>query len=83
MPKLLRSVGTARSRAWSSALARYAIEARPENLAVITGWEDKWRPAAERAANGLPETFAGAPAPPGTGAAAAAVTAVTQRFRAG
>jgi hypothetical protein len=82
--QLLRESGvdTARSHAWGSALARYAIEARPENLAVITGWEDKWRPAAERAAGGLAAIFADAPTPSGPGETRAAVTTAAGRFRA-
>jgi hypothetical protein len=82
--QLLRESGvdTARGQAWSSALARYAIAARPENLAVITGWEDTWRPAADRAVAGLAEIFAGAPSPQAPAAAAAAVTASADRFRA-
>ena len=37
-----------RSRTWSTALVRFAGE-RPENLAVIRGWVEKWLPLAERA----------------------------------
>ena len=37
-----------RSRTWSTALVRFAIE-RPENLAVIRGWVKKWLPLAEQA----------------------------------
>ena len=40
-----------RSRAWSTALVRFAIE-RPENLAVIRGWVEKWLPLAEQAIDG-------------------------------
>jgi len=66
--QLLRESGvdTARSQAWSSALASYSIAARPENEAIITGWEDRWRPAAERAVAGLAAIFAGAPVSPRT-----------------
>ena len=37
-----------RSRTWSAALVRFALE-RPENLAVIRGWVEKWLPVAEQA----------------------------------
>jgi toluene monooxygenase system protein E len=75
-------VDSARSQAWSSALARYAIAARPQNREVITGWEDRWRPTAERAVAGLAEVFATPPAPSSPAVAMAAVTAATDALRA-
>ncbi|MGD9526563.1 aromatic/alkene monooxygenase hydroxylase subunit beta [Pseudonocardia sp.] len=52
-----------RSREWSTALARYAIDARPENRAVLAGWEQAWLPRAEAAVAGLAPLFAEAPVP--------------------
>lgn len=37
-----------RSRTWSTALVRFAME-RPENVAVMRGWIEKWLPVAEQA----------------------------------
>jgi toluene monooxygenase system protein E len=76
-------VDTARNQAWASALARYAIAARPENLAVLDGWAEKWRPAAEHTASGLAEIFTDAPVPSAPATAVAAMTAATTSFRAG
>jgi hypothetical protein len=50
-------VDTTRSQAWSAALARYALAARPANDPVIDDWVTKWRPLAERAVDGLATTF--------------------------
>ncbi len=75
--QLLRESGvdTARNQAWATALARYAIAARPENFTILTEWVDKWRPAAEGAAGGLAEIFAEAPVPVSPESAVATVTA--------
>lgn len=43
----------ARCRRWSAALARFAIESRPENRAVLERWVAKWSPRADDAAAGL------------------------------
>ncbi|OJZ73535.1 toluene hydroxylase [Mycobacterium paraffinicum] len=51
-------VDTTRSRAWSAALARYAIAANPGNRAIIDGWAATWRPLVDRAVDGLTEAFA-------------------------
>jgi toluene monooxygenase system protein E len=46
-------VDTTRNQAWNATLARYALTANPTNRAVIDGWIEKWRPLADRAADGL------------------------------
>ncbi|HEY3685945.1 MAG TPA: toluene hydroxylase [Streptosporangiaceae bacterium] len=38
---------------WSAALARYCVEQRPGNAAVLRRWIDKWAPIADAAAAGL------------------------------
>jgi toluene monooxygenase system protein E len=38
-----------RSKRWSVALARYAIEKRAENAAVLKKWVDRWSPRADDA----------------------------------
>ena len=48
-----------RSRRWSGALVRYAVEANDANTEVICSWIDKWMPLAtnmiERYCEGLPD----------------------------
>lgn len=58
--QLLRESGvdSARSRAWTSALADYAVAQRAENGAVLQEWTEKWQPAATRAADGLRQLLA-------------------------
>jgi toluene monooxygenase system protein E len=68
-------VDTARNRAWATALAKYAIAARPENLEITTEWVDKWRPAADGAIAGLARVLAEAPVPASPESAAATVAA--------
>jgi toluene monooxygenase system protein E len=46
-------------RAWSAALVRHAIAARPENLEVIGGWVRRWSPAADRALEPVAVALAG------------------------
>jgi hypothetical protein len=55
--QLLRESGvdSARSNAWTSALATYAVAQRAENQSVLDSWTEKWRPAAERATDALKE----------------------------
>jgi toluene monooxygenase system protein E len=57
--QLLRESGvdSARSNAWTSALATYAITQRPENQSVLDEWIAKWRPPAERATAALKEVL--------------------------
>ena len=57
--QLLRESGvdSARSNAWTSALATYAVAQRAENLSVLNRWTEKWRPAAERATGALKEVL--------------------------
>jgi hypothetical protein len=40
-------------RAWSGALARLAIAARPPNEAVLRGWVEKWLPSVDEAVRAL------------------------------
>jgi toluene monooxygenase system protein E len=57
--QLLRESGvdSARSKAWTSALATYAVAQRAENRSILDNWIEKWRPAAERAADALKEVL--------------------------
>jgi toluene monooxygenase system protein E len=41
-----------RARRWSGALARFALQERPDNAAVFRRWIDKWEPRADAAAAG-------------------------------
>lgn len=42
-----------RSGRWSAALARYAIDQRPANAAVLARWVERWGPRADEAADRL------------------------------
>lgn len=42
-----------RCRRWSAALARHALEQRPENADVLRRWVERWTPRAEVASEGL------------------------------
>lgn len=44
---------TERAVRWSAALARMAIEQRPDNADVLAHWVDRWSPVADEAAAGL------------------------------
>lgn len=48
---------------WSTALARFAVEQRPENAGVLRHWADKWVPRADEAAAGLARLLAEVPEP--------------------
>lgn len=50
-------VDTTRNQAWHAALARYALDAKPNNRTVIDGWVAKWRPLADSAVDGLAGVF--------------------------
>jgi hypothetical protein len=52
-----------RSRAWSLALAQYAIAGHAPNKELLLQWVEKWKPLALRAAQGLLEVFSLAPTP--------------------
>lgn len=52
-----------RSRDWTGALVRYALERRPELRDVLLTWIDRWTPMAYDAVDGLAELFAAAPQP--------------------
>jgi toluene monooxygenase system protein E len=47
----------ARCRRWSAALARYAVQSRPENASVLNRWVERWAPRADEAAAGLAGLF--------------------------
>ncbi|MGW0811357.1 hypothetical protein [Nonomuraea sp. NPDC002799] len=81
--RLLRDSGadSVRSQAWSSALARYALAARPENLKAVTEWWHTWAPRAALGVEGLASVFATAPVPADPREVAAAVTTATERLR--
>jgi toluene monooxygenase system protein E len=51
-----------RSRRWSAALAKYAIERRPENASVLERWVGIWAPRADEAAGNLALILATLPA---------------------
>ncbi|HVR64434.1 MAG TPA: toluene hydroxylase [Polyangia bacterium] len=51
----------ARCRRWSAALARYAVDQRPENAAVLRRWIDVWAPRADQAVAGLASYLAALP----------------------
>ena len=57
--QLLRESGvdSARSNAWTSALATYAVAQRADNRSVLDKWIEKWRPAAKRATAALKEVL--------------------------
>jgi toluene monooxygenase system protein E len=50
-----------RNAHWSAALARYAIAQRPENVAVLRRWVQRWTPRADEAAAGLAHMLAELP----------------------
>ncbi|TYB66824.1 toluene hydroxylase [Nonomuraea sp. PA05] len=80
--RLLKDSGadTARSQAWSTALTRYALAARPDNLKAVTDWQHTWTPRATAAVEGLAAVFATAPRPADPREVAAAVTTSTERL---
>jgi toluene monooxygenase system protein E len=51
-----------RRERWSSALAQFAIAARPGNAGVLRRWVDRWAPRADEAALGLGALFESLPA---------------------
>jgi toluene monooxygenase system protein E len=53
-----------RCRRWSAALAKYAVERRPENAAVLRRWIDVWAPRADQAVEGLAQLLANTPDKP-------------------
>jgi toluene monooxygenase system protein E len=46
-------IDAARCRRWSTALAEFAVAARPGNAAVIERWTNRWAPRAQAAAEAL------------------------------
>jgi hypothetical protein len=70
-----------RSQAWSAALTRYALTARPDNLKPLTEWQHLWAPRAVSAVDGLAAVFATAPASADPHETTAGVTAATERYR--
>jgi toluene monooxygenase system protein E len=55
------AVDAERNTRWSVALARYAVEQRPENAAVLQRWVERWSPRADEAAAGLAKMLAELP----------------------
>jgi toluene monooxygenase system protein E len=53
-----------RCRRWSEALAKYALEKRPENASVLGKWIAKWAPRADDAAAGLASLLGSMPENP-------------------
>jgi toluene monooxygenase system protein E len=53
-----------RCRKWSAALAKFAIERRPENAAVLARWISVWTPRADDAVTGLAKLMAELPEKP-------------------
>ena len=51
-----------RRRRWSSALARFAIDGRPDNADTLAEWVERWTPRVDAAARGLGGLFATLPA---------------------
>jgi toluene monooxygenase system protein E len=54
-------IDTLRCQRWSTALARYAIEHRPENADVLQRWISIWAPRADEAVAGLARILATTP----------------------
>jgi toluene monooxygenase system protein E len=50
-------------RDWSRRLLKFAIDDRTENLEVVSGWIDGWRPRATRAIGALASVMSTAPTP--------------------
>jgi toluene monooxygenase system protein E len=50
-------------RDWSTRLVHLAISDRPENVEVVSGWIDAWRPLAAEAIGALAAVISTAPAP--------------------
>jgi toluene monooxygenase system protein E len=48
-------------RAWSAALAHFAVERNPANQRVLAGWIERWTPEAKRALEPLRAHLGGAP----------------------
>lgn len=74
-------VDSVRSQAWSAELARYSVTVNAANHDVLTGWQAKWQPLADRAVDGLAAIFAAAPHPSDPVAIRAQVTASVSRFQ--
>lgn len=52
-----------RSQDWTRALVHYAIERKPELTETLTGWVNRWAPAAQAAVEALTPLFGRAPDP--------------------
>ena len=55
-------VDSERCNRWSAALARFAVDKRPDNRVVFQRWITKWAPRADSAVDGLSSLFDGLPA---------------------
>jgi len=67
-----------RSRDWTAALVRYAIDADPATADVLRGWLRTWQPRADAAVQGLAPLFETAPHPIEPERVAAAAAAARQ-----
>ena len=74
-------VDTTRNQAWAGALARDASADHPDTRDTIARGEDRWRPLAERAVEGLTAVFATAPNPADPSRVRATVDRSTSTFR--
>lgn len=52
-----------RSRDWSMALLRYAVDSNPDTADAVAGWLGTWQPRAVAAVAGLAPLFGAAPSP--------------------
>lgn len=69
---------------WCGALARFAVERRPENADVLRRWIAKWAPLADAAAAGLGELLAaGSGGRTSAGDVASGAARARERFHAG
>jgi len=67
-----------RSRAWTAALVRYAIEQDPAMRDVVSGWLEAWRPGADAAVTALAQLFETPAHPVPAGEVVAGALAVRQ-----
>lgn len=57
----LLAADSRRRERWSTALARYAVERRPENADVLAKWAERWTPRADDAVAALAPLLGAAP----------------------
>ena len=71
-----------RSRAWTTALVRYALDRDPALAEVVSGWTSIWQPRADAAVSGLAPLFGRAPEPIGPAQVVAAAAATREALTA-